>query len=301
MTASLRALLAIDGSQCSLDMTRCWSAWRSEPDRSLNALLLTVVAPPLHLWPTPGFDPGLIEEALRSIGRARLAEAERLMQAGRVSWESVIHIGFPAETIVAEAQRQQADLIVMGTRGLSALHGMLVGSVALRVAQSSSTPVWLMPPNARCPAELGRRLRLLVAVDGSGAADHAARWTGRIAERFGDCSIDLVCVRPALAPIGAALGMPTEGIRTWNERLGSAAITSARAAMGDKGPCVSAHAGEGHVVHELSLYAAQLDADAIVVGPRDLGALGKATLGSVSSALLQTSNCSVVIVREAMV
>lgn len=301
MTTSLRALLAVDGSPCSLDMTRCWSAWRSEADRSMNALLLTVVAPPLHIWPTPGFDQGLIEEALCSIGRARLAEAERLMQAGPVSWESAVRIGLPAETIVAEAQRQEADLIVMGTRGLSGLRGMLVGSVALRVAQSSSTPVWLMPPNARCPVELGRRLKLLVAVDGSGAADHAARWTRRIAPRFGDCSIDLVCVRPALAPIGAALGMPSKRIRSWTEQLGSAAISSARAAMGDAGPCVTAHIGEGHVVHELCLYAAQTDADAIVVGPRELGALGKATLGSVSSALLQTSNCSVIIVREAVV
>jgi len=43
-----------------------------------------------------------------------------------------------------------------------------------------------------------------------------------------------------------------------------------------------------------------MGADAIVVGPRDLGTLGKATLASVSSALLQTSNWRMIFVREAV-
>ncbi len=301
MTTSLRALLAIDGSQCSRDMAGCWATWHSEADSSLVARLLTIVAPPLRFWATPGVDPDLIEGALRSIGRARLAEVERLTQTASLSWESAVRIGHPAEDIVTEARQWGADLIVMGTRGLSALRTLLVGSVALRVAQSSSVPVWLMPPDVRCPVELGRRLKLLVAVDGSEAANRAAAWSARIAPRFGDCSIDLVSVRPALAPIGAALGMPTEGIRDWNEQLGSAAISSARAAMGDTVPCAAAHITDGHVVHELCLHAARVSADAIVVGPRDLGVLGRVTLGSVSSALLQTSSCSVIIVREAVV
>jgi nucleotide-binding universal stress UspA family protein len=297
MTASLRALFAVDGSECSTAMIRCWSAWRGDADHALKALLLTVMPPPLHVWPSSGFDPGLIDEALRAVGRERLADAERLMQAGLVPWESAVRIGAPAETIVAEARREGAELIVMGTRGLSALRGLLVGSVALRVAQSSPIPVWLMPPHARCPLDLGRRMKLLVAVDGSEAANQAAAWAARVAPAFGSCSIELVSVRPELGPVGAALGVPGETTRNWDHQLGTAAIDAARAAMGDAGSRAPSHIGDGHVVPALCRVAVETDADAIVVGPRNLGALGKATLGSVSSALLQTATCSVVIVR----
>ena len=300
MTASLRVLFAVDGSACSTAMIGCWAGWRGAADNGLQARLLTVVPPPLHVWPTSGFDPGLIDEALRSIGRERLADAERLMKEGRVPWESAVRIGAPAETIVAEARRERADLIVLGTRGLSVLRGLLVGSVALRVAQSSPLPVWLMPPNARCPLELGRRMKLLVAVDGSDAASQAAAWAARVAPAFGNCSIELVSVRPELGPVGAALGVPGETSRNWDEQLGSAAVDAARAAMGDAGSRASARIGDGDVVPALCRVAAETDADAIVVGPRNLGALGKVTLGSVSSALLQTATCSVIVVREAV-
>jgi nucleotide-binding universal stress UspA family protein len=298
MTASLRVLFAVDGSECSTAMIRCWSAWRATADSAPKALLLTVVPPLLHVWPTDGFDPALIDEALHSTGRQRLADAERLMQEGLVPWESTVRIGAPAETIVAEARRAGADLIVMGTRGLSVLRGLLVGSVALRVAQSSPIPVWLMPPNARCPVQLGQRMRLLVAVDGSRASDLAAAWAVRVAPAFGDCSIDLISVRPDLGSIGAALGVPRDTTRDWCERLGSAAIDAARAAMGDGGPKAVGHTLHGDVVPILCQAALDVQADAIVIGPRKLGPLGKATLGSVSSALMQTSTSSVILVPD---
>lgn len=297
MTFTLRVLFAVDGSECSAAMIRCWSSWRGAADSVPQALLLTVVPPPLHVWPTSGFDPGLIDEALRSIGHQRLADAERLMQESRVPWKSSVRIGAPAETIVAEARSEGVDLIVMGTRGLSALRGLLVGSVALRVAQESPIPVWLMPPNARCPAELGCRMKLLVAVDGSQASSQAAAWAARVARAFGDCGIELISVRPELGPVGAALGVSGDTTRNWGEGLGRAAIEAARAAMGDSGSKAAGHHVQGNVVPALCQAASQTEADAIVIGPRSLGALGKATLGSVSSALLQTATCSVIVVR----
>lgn len=165
-------------------------------------------------------------------------------------------------------------------------------------AQSIAIPVWLKLPNARRPFERGRRLKLLVEVDCSPAGNRAAAWTARIAPSLGECSINLMSVQPVLAPVGAALEMPAEGVRNRNEQLGSAAIYAARAAMGDAGPSVTAHTSEDQVVHELC--AAQMGADAIVGEPRDLGTLGKATLASISSALLRTSNCNVIVGRGAV-
>lgn len=297
MTSTLRALFAVDGSECSAAMIRCWSSWRGAVDKAPKAFLVTVVPPPLHLWPTSGFDPGLIDKALHTIGHQRLADAERLMRESPVPWESIVRIGSPSETIVEEALRRGVDLIVIGTRGLSALRGLLVGSVALTLAQASPIPVWLMPPNARCPAEFGRRMKLLVAVDGSEASNQAAAWAARVAPAFGDCSIELICARPEFGPVGAALGVPGDTTRNWGEDLGRAAIDAARAAMGDAGSRAACQLVHGNVVPALCQAASRSEADAIVIGPRNHGALRKAALGSVSSALLQTATCSVIVVR----
>ncbi len=55
--------------------------------------------------------------------------------------ESVVHEGYPATVIVDEAASQPADLIVIGTHGLSGLKHLLLGSIAERVVQRAPCPV----------------------------------------------------------------------------------------------------------------------------------------------------------------
>ena len=61
-------------------------------------------------------------------------------------------MGWPAEVIVAAADSESIDLIVMGTRGRKSLSHVLIGSVAERTVRE-----------ARCPV-------LAVHGDGSGVA-----------------------------------------------------------------------------------------------------------------------------------
>ena len=49
--------------------------------------------------------------------------------------------GYAATVIVEEAARQGADLIVIGTRGLSGFKHLLLGSIAERVVQRAPCPV----------------------------------------------------------------------------------------------------------------------------------------------------------------
>ena len=53
--------------------------------------------------------------------------------------------GRPASTILKEAKRINADLIVMGKRGHSALDEVLIGSVARKITMASPVPVLLVP------------------------------------------------------------------------------------------------------------------------------------------------------------
>jgi nucleotide-binding universal stress UspA family protein len=53
--------------------------------------------------------------------------------------------GMPAEVILEEARHLGADLVVMGSRGHTALGEMLLGSVAHKVTMKSRIPVLLVP------------------------------------------------------------------------------------------------------------------------------------------------------------
>lgn len=297
MTGPLRILIAVDGSETALAAARCWAAWSAGAGAAaLQVRLLAVAPPPPHAWPAPGSARG-VEGALLTLGQRQLEAAQKLFADTAHAWESAVRIGAPATAIVAEAQREHADLIVMGTRGMSPLRGLLVGSVALRVAQMSPVPVWLMPPQAPCPAALGRSLALLVAVDGSAEATRAAAWAARNAPKFGAVTIELVSVRPALTALAELLQLPA-GNDHWTQRIGQGAIDAARAALGELGAHASSRVCSGQPVDELCRAADEAGADAIVVGPRGLGAIGQAALGSVSSALLQTARRSMIVVGE---
>ena len=84
----------------------------------------------------PDFWANVKAEAQESLVRY---EAE-LRERG-CSVESVVREGYAATAIVDEAASQQADLIVIGTHGLSGVKHMLLGSIAERVVQKSPCPV----------------------------------------------------------------------------------------------------------------------------------------------------------------
>lgn len=64
----------------------------------------------------------------------------KLADAGISKVESVLREGHPAEEILAVAEEQNADLIVVGSRG-GRQHRFLLGSVSREVTNSSHIPV----------------------------------------------------------------------------------------------------------------------------------------------------------------
>lgn len=295
MSAALRVLIAVDGSDTALAAARCWSTWPATEAPPLHAVLLAVAPPLPHPWPESGAEPGRVERTLSALGERQLEAARESFAPTRLSWEAAVRIGAPAALIVDEARRQHADLLVLGTRGLTPLRGLLLGSVALRVAQSSPVPVWLVPPQAPCPPALGRRLRLLVAIDGSDAAN-AAAWAARAAARFGDVHLELLSVQPPFSPLEGMVDAAAGRFDHWSQRIGQAAIDAARGAMDGTAARIEAQVRTGETVETIIARADEIEADAIVVGPRGLGAVGQALLGSVTNALLQTSRRAVIVV-----
>ena len=78
-------------------------------------------------------------EVHRALGEKLLKDASiTARNSGAPSVEGMLREGSPAEAILEAAKQVDADLIVLGTRGLSDLKGLLLGSVSHKVIQLSS-------------------------------------------------------------------------------------------------------------------------------------------------------------------
>jgi nucleotide-binding universal stress UspA family protein len=78
---------------------------------------------------------------VRAAASARLEQALGRVHAAGLEGDAEVDTGSIAETIVARAAADEADLIVMGTRGLSGIQHVLLGSVAERVLRTAPCPV----------------------------------------------------------------------------------------------------------------------------------------------------------------
>jgi nucleotide-binding universal stress UspA family protein len=70
--------------------------------------------------------------------------ADRLREAGLDATALLVH-GPTVETILKEASDLDVDMIVVGTHGRGAMHGLLVGSVSKGILHKSSHPVLVIP------------------------------------------------------------------------------------------------------------------------------------------------------------
>ena len=85
--------------------------------------------------------PETFEHDIRMAALQRLSEWRDKVSAQGVRVQEHITAHFPAEEIVAIAERLGVDLIVMGTRGLTGFKHVLLGSVAERTIRLARCPV----------------------------------------------------------------------------------------------------------------------------------------------------------------
>lgn len=87
-------------------------------------------------------DPGNMDDIMRDAAR-EVAEYGKhaAIDAGARHVRAFVKAGQPARTIVAWAKDKEADLIVIGSRGLGSLEGYLLGSVSHKVTGLAECPV----------------------------------------------------------------------------------------------------------------------------------------------------------------
>ncbi|MFT5598289.1 MAG: nucleotide-binding universal stress UspA family protein [Gammaproteobacteria bacterium] len=78
------------------------------------------------------------EDILRQVANTILTEASELAKKeGAIKIQTAIGSGDPASSVVGFAKRRNIDTIVVGTRGLGKMKGLIMGSVSRKIADNA--------------------------------------------------------------------------------------------------------------------------------------------------------------------
>jgi nucleotide-binding universal stress UspA family protein len=81
---------------------------------------------------------------LREVAEGVLARAARELEAEGVEVDTHAREGDPAHVIIEAAEELDAELIVVGSRGLTGLERFLLGSVSSKLAQHAPTSLMVV-------------------------------------------------------------------------------------------------------------------------------------------------------------
>jgi nucleotide-binding universal stress UspA family protein len=293
MSASGLVVVGADGSASSLDAVEAAARearWRGVGLRVVHAFFwpgLHAPSGPSALGPPPA---GIRSVAERVVAKA--AERARAVEPD-VDVSHVVVTGEPLT--VLEAQSRAAELVVVGSRGLNAFAGLLIGSTAVRLAAHGQCPVLVVreqgQPQADGPVVIG--------VDGSEAGERAVEFAFAEAEFRG---VGLVALH-TWTTWNAPLPAPANPAEPYANLPGALAeeerrlLHEALAGQQERYPGVKVEYRVVRGSTRETLIEASRFAGLVVVGARGRGGFKGLLLGSVSQALLHHAHSPVAVVR----
>jgi nucleotide-binding universal stress UspA family protein len=239
--------------------------------------------------------PSLRTDLLRGIEQQL---ANRLPDQDRAKYHATAEavVGQPAKAIVEYAESLGADLIVMGTHGRGGVAHMVLGSVAERVVRTASCPVLTI---REAPPQVIKRI--LVPTDFSATSDAALDAAYLLAASF-NAELQLLHVLDdpflteglaAEAYIAEAPALRTAMLRDAQERLSRRAISRRPGLVR-----IDTEVLFGHGARTIVDYAAQRNADVIVMGTHGRTGVAHVLLGSIAERVVRTASCPVLTVRH---
>jgi universal stress protein E len=277
--------------------------WAAELARQQGArleLIHAITIPPSM----PGYLPPSsldFSDELRKAAETRLAETAATLAtlAGKgVEVTTFLDIGAPSQVIVLRAEALNARAIVIGTRGLTGLRHLLLGSTAQRVVHGAHCPVLTVHP-----ADAGghRPIRtILVPTDFSQDAELAVTTAHHLlSSREQDARLillhayNLPVEYTAYGPIPTSISYLEDAGLEAERRLFEMAEALKR-----EGLTVETVAREGDPAHVIAEEAQRRGADLIAMGTRGHGGLRHLFLGSTAERVVEQAPCPVMTIRR---
>ena len=214
-----------------------------------------------------------------------LKEAKQKLAALKLKGTVCKEQGAVAPVILKRAPKRDGFLVV-GSQGLDALDRFMLGSVSTNLIHHATCPV-LVVKNEAAPLR-----RIILATDGSEASAKALECVlttfqpDRSTGKGGPMPIHVSVIH--VMPFVSYPGLKEAGYKLIErsvQKLIKAGFTAEPLCQ------------FGRPAEEIMKTAASYHADLIVMGAKGLGAIARFLLGSVSTRVVQHSNCTVLVVR----
>lgn len=135
-------IVGVDGSQPSREALH-WAAREARLRRAALQVIMSWHLPYVAAYPyaSPAFEPSVLEEEARQ----RLDEiVDGVDVSGIPQVDRILTMGEPAATLLTASK--DADLVVVGSRGLGGFAELVLGSVSHHLAHHATCPLVIIPP-----------------------------------------------------------------------------------------------------------------------------------------------------------
>lgn len=236
-------------------------------------------------------------EELQQAALNRLDESAGRARDRGIEVKPELLLGLPSRNIVkAAAASPAADLIVIGTRGLTGIRHLLLGSTAERVVKNAKCPVLSIHPN---DVEKHRPLEtILIPTDFSEDAELAIAAATRLLPA-GGTKARLILLHAYHLPFEyTAYGAVPTSFDYLADAEGEALeqLKTKAADLAEEGLTVEVVAKEGYPPDVIVGEAKAAQADLIAMGTQGRSAIANLLLGSTAERVVQHAECPVLTV-----
>ncbi len=136
-------LLAVDGSPCAQRATRFVADLLA--GRPGVRLIVLNVQPPVMAWQVSAYVTAeMVNQIHERLGHDAIEPSRVLLDERAIPHERLQLTGEAGTVIAGVAKEENADLVVMGTRGHGTVASLVTGSVAMKVLHLVETPLTLV-------------------------------------------------------------------------------------------------------------------------------------------------------------
>ncbi|MFT4947833.1 MAG: nucleotide-binding universal stress UspA family protein [Natronomonas sp.] len=281
----MTVLVAYDGSEQSafaLEM-----AVEAFPEQTLR--LVHVIEPFADHTEAGGYSATRYEQEFER-AESMLQEVIDSLPADR-SAEQVVRYGRPIHELLAVAEDEDIDHIVMGSHGRDGAKRLLLGSVAETVVRRASAPVTVVRQR---PAGSESPTRVLVPFDGSEPAKAALEYA---VDRYSDAEITAVyAVYPPRDVTDTEENAPG-ALESWADHLDEHTEAVIHAAEDHVDDGIRTDTVGGDPAPAIVRYAEEHDVDHIVMGSHGRDGIQRLIMGSVAETVVRRAPTTVTVVR----
>ncbi|MGN0095083.1 MAG: universal stress protein [Corynebacterium sp.] len=292
--ATNEIVVAVDGS----DAGSAAVAWAANAATKRNAplKLVTAYTMPQFMYADGMIPPQELYDQLEEEAMAKINEARELVRSFDENIEVSYYIAESTPIDLLLQLSEEADIVVMGSRGLGGLSGLVLGSVSSAVVSHASSPVVVVRKDNDVTAN-NKYGPVVVGVDGSDVSRKALEYAFREADARG------ATLRAVHSWADAQVQTSLVGLAAVQSQLDAMTAQERKilqdelAPMRKKYPDVKVEEVVDRDRPIQVLKDNSDDAQLLVLGSHGRGGFRGMLLGSTSRALLQYAPCPMMVVR----